>query len=144
MADQPLDQIRRMLAVAVDEQHGAAPRVFEAGKQRRLLAEIARQRNHLDVDAGRRQVAGDGERAVAAAVVDIDDLAGQRAGRGEALRDLKEPAMHARQRRCLVIDRHHDGQTLGARIRQAPLARHRSQSGVGSRRHSNVPFPPVL
>ena len=124
MADQPLDQIRRMLAVAVDEQHGAAPRVVEAGKQRRLLAEIARQRNHLDVDAGRRQVAGDGERAVAAAVIDIDDLAGQRAGRGEALRDVDQPAVHAGEPRRLVIDRHHDGQALSARIRQRPFAYH--------------------
>ncbi len=42
VADQRFDQIRRMLAVAIDEQHGAAPGMIEAGKQRRLLAEIAR------------------------------------------------------------------------------------------------------
>ena len=51
MADQCLDQSRRMLAVAVDEQHGAEPGVIEAGEQRRFLAEIARQRHHLDVEA---------------------------------------------------------------------------------------------
>ena len=49
--DQRLDQSRRMLAVAVDEHHGAEPGMIEAGEQRRLLAEIARQRHHLDVDA---------------------------------------------------------------------------------------------
>ena len=117
MSDHALDQIRRMLAVAVDEQRGAAPRVIEAGKQRRLLAEIARQRNHLDVDAVRRQFAGDGERAVAAAVVDIDDFAGQRAGRGEVLRDLDEPAVHARERCRLVVERHDDRHSLRTGIR---------------------------
>ena len=34
-----------MLAVAVHEQHGAEPRVVEPGEQRRLLAEIARERD---------------------------------------------------------------------------------------------------
>ena len=66
-----------MLAVAVDEEHGAAPGMIEAGEQRRLLAEIARQRHHLDVERVGRQAAGDGERAVAAAVVDIDHFAGR-------------------------------------------------------------------
>ena len=41
MADQRLDQRRRMLAVAVDEQHRATAGMVEAGEQRRLLAEIA-------------------------------------------------------------------------------------------------------
>ena len=40
-----------MLSVAVDEHHGAETGMVEAGEQRRLLAEIARQRHHLDVDA---------------------------------------------------------------------------------------------
>ena len=73
-----------MLAVAVHEQHRAAPRMVEAGEQRRLLAEIARQRHHLDIEpvAGRA-------RAIAsvsslAAVVDVDHLAGERARVGAA------------------------------------------------------------
>ena len=40
-----------MLAVAVHEQHGAEPRMIEAGEQRRFLAEIARQRDDLHVEA---------------------------------------------------------------------------------------------
>ena len=72
--DQRLDQAGRMLAVAVDEQHGAEPGVIEAGEQGRLLAEIARQRDDLDVERPGRQRAGDAAGCVAAAVVDIDDF----------------------------------------------------------------------
>ena len=46
--------------------------MIEAGEQRRLLAEIARQRHHLHVERFGRQRARDRERVVAAAVVDID------------------------------------------------------------------------
>ena len=53
--DQRLDQIGRMLAVAVHEQHGAEPGMVEAGEQGRLLAEIARQRHHLDIERIGRQ-----------------------------------------------------------------------------------------
>ena len=55
MADQRVDQRRRMLAVAVHEQHRAEAGVVEAGQQRRLLAEIARQRDHLHVERFGRQ-----------------------------------------------------------------------------------------
>src|SRR5262249_39946371 len=41
MPDQRFDQRWRVLAVAVHEQHRTEPGVIEAGKQRRLLAEIA-------------------------------------------------------------------------------------------------------
>src|ERR1700733_13709493 len=97
-----------MLAVAIDKEDGAGPGMLEAGKQRRLLAEITRQRHHLDVEPARRQFAGDGERTVAAAVVDIDHFAGQRTYGSEALRDLDEPRVKAIERGCLVIERHHD------------------------------------
>ena len=53
VADQFFDQVRRVLAVAVHEQHGAAPGVVEARHQRGFLAEIARQRNHLNVESNR-------------------------------------------------------------------------------------------
>ena len=48
--DQRLDQIRRMLAVAIHEQHGAETGMVETGEQSGFLAEIARQRDHLDVE----------------------------------------------------------------------------------------------
>ena len=117
VADQRFDQRRRMLAVAVDEQNRAEPGVIEAGEQRRLLAEIARQRDHLHVEPGRRQGAGDGERVVAAAVVDIDHFAGQRALGGESSRDFDEPRVQARERGRFVVKRHHDRKAGGRRRR---------------------------
>ena len=77
VADQLLDQIGRMLAVAVHEQHGAAPGMVEPRHQSGFLAEIARQRHHLDVERAGGQSARDAERGVGAAVVDIDDLAAE-------------------------------------------------------------------
>ena len=44
-----------MLAVAIHEQHGAEPGMIEAGEQGGLLAEIARQGDHLDVERHGRQ-----------------------------------------------------------------------------------------
>ena len=49
VADQLLDQLRRVLAVAVHEQHRAAAGMVQPRHQGCFLAEIARQRHHLDV-----------------------------------------------------------------------------------------------
>jgi len=65
VADEIFDQRRRMLAIAIHEQHGAATRMIETGHQRGLLAEIARQRDHLNVERVRRQRAGDRKRRIA-------------------------------------------------------------------------------
>ena len=62
MADEPLHHGGGMLAVGIHEQHGAAPRMLQPGEQRRLLAEVARQGDHLHVEPVRRQAACDGER----------------------------------------------------------------------------------
>ena len=93
MADQRLDQRRRVLAVAVHEQHGAEAGMIEAGEQRRLLAEIARQRDDLDIEAVGGEPARDGERGVAAAVVDIDHLGRQAARRLQAAGDVDDAPM---------------------------------------------------
>ena len=98
--DQRLDQARRMLAVAVHEQHGAEAGMIEAGEQGRLLAEIARQRDDLDVERIGRQselaiVAG----RVAAAVIDIDDFAAQAAFGLEPARDVERCARAGRRGR---------------------------------------------
>ena len=77
VADQLLDQIGRMLAVAVHEQHRAAPGMVQPRHQGGFLAEIARQRHHLNVERIGLESARDGERGVGAAVIDIDDLAGK-------------------------------------------------------------------
>ena len=108
MPDQRFDHVRRMLAVAVDEQHRAAAGMFEAGDEGRLLAEIARQRDHLNVDARGRQIAGDGERAVATAVVDINQFAGERTLGLQPLRHLDQPRVQTFERGRFVIERHHD------------------------------------
>ena len=141
MAHQGFDQRGRMLAVAVDEQHGAEPRVIEAGKQGGLLAEIARQRHHLNVERGRRQRAGDRERIVAAAVIDIDHLAGQRAVGAERSRDLDQPRMQARDRRRFVVQRHHDGKSLRgfcAALGRTPFARRRRRQTAQRARRGAV------
>ncbi len=93
MTDQRLDQRRRMLAVAIHEQHGAEAGMIEAGEQCGLLAEIARERDHLHVERIGGQAASDRERCVAAAVVDIDHLGRQPPRRLQAARDLGDTGM---------------------------------------------------
>jgi hypothetical protein len=132
VGDQCLDQRCRMLTVAVDEQHRAAASMIEPGQQRRLLAEIARQRNHLHVNCGRRKLARNGERAIATAVVDIDRLAGKRAGFTKPLCHLYEPRVQAFKRRRLVVERHYDREPLRGGIRRLPVARQRRDFGVRS------------
>ena len=66
-----------MLAVAVHEQHRAAPGMVQPRHQRGFLAEIARQRHHLDVERVGGKRARDRQRVVGAAVVDIDHFAGK-------------------------------------------------------------------
>src|SRR5262249_46223257 len=141
MADQSLDQRCRMLAIAVDEQHGAAARMIEAGEQRRLLAEIARQRNHLHVKRRRRQFAGNGKRAVTTAVIDVDDFTGQRACHGEALRHLDEPRVHTCERCRLVIKRHHDGKSSRGGVRRLAVARQRRYFCFARAGHQLAPAP---
>ena len=110
VAHQRLDQRRRMLAVAVHEQHGAVPRVIEPGGKRRLLAEIARQRDDLHVERGGRERARDAQRVVRAAVVDVDDL-DDKPARREALRHLGELRMQAGEAARLVVERNDNRQT---------------------------------
>ncbi len=79
MPHQRVDEIGRVLAIAVDEQHRAEPRMVESGEQGGFLAEIARERDHLHVEMRSRQLARDREGGIAAAIVHIDHLATQRA-----------------------------------------------------------------
>ena len=142
MLDQCLDQRRRMLAVAVDEQNGAEPGVIETtGEQRGLLAEIARQRHHLDVEAARGQAAGDGKRAVAAAIVDIDHFAGQRTYGRKPWRDLDQTGMQALERGRFVVERHDNRKAvLGAELaRRAAVVQQRCNSWSHHTRHTDPP-----
>ncbi len=84
-----------MLAVAVHEHHGAMARVVEAREQSRFLAEIARQRDDLDIEAVGCKSASEDERRVSTAVVDIDHLGGETAHRLEPACDLDDASMQA-------------------------------------------------
>ena len=84
MADESLDQ-GGVLAVSVSEQHAAEAGVVEAREQGRFLAEIARQGDDLHIEAVGKS-AGERGRGIAAAVVDVDYLAGERPGPAASLR----------------------------------------------------------
>jgi hypothetical protein len=116
MRDQGLDQGRRMLAVAIHEQERAVARVVEAGEQRGLLAEIARQRHHLHVEDIGGQCARDRQGIVRAAVVDIDDLAGKLARLPQSRRDLGEPRVQVAQVFAFVEHRHDQRQPGGGTL----------------------------
>src|SRR5262249_50245388 len=51
IADEPFHQRRRVLSVTIHEQDSAEAGMIEPGEQRRLLAEIARERDDLDIEA---------------------------------------------------------------------------------------------
>ena len=111
MPDQGLDQRRRMLTVTVHEQHGAEPGVIEAGQQRSLLAEITRQRNHLDIERVGREPARNRQRVIPAAIVDINDFSDQPPAVAQRSRNLNDAGVQPGQVPGLVVDRDHDGQT---------------------------------
>jgi hypothetical protein len=110
VTDQRLDQRGRMLAVAVHEQHGAAPRVIEAGGERRLLAKIARQRDDLHVKRIGRQAARNRERIVAAAVVDVDDFDQKPALLREHARGVAQLLVQACEAAGLIVERNDNRQ----------------------------------
>ena len=94
--------------------------MIEPGEQRRLLAEIARERDDLDIEAVGRKLARGGERRVAAAVVDIDHLGGKPAAGLQRMRDLDDAPVQRDEIACLVEQGNHDGK---AGIRPAARAR---------------------
>src|SRR2546429_1773889 len=97
-----------MLPIAVHEQHRAQPGMIEAGEKRRLLAEITRERDDLDVEAFRWKFTRGGERGIAAAVVDIDRLGRKGALRLERARDFEDAGVKGREIVGLVEQRNHD------------------------------------
>ena len=99
-----------MLAVAVHEQHGAEPGMIEAGEQGGLLAEIARQRDDLDVERIGGKRIGDLVGGVRAAVVDIDDFGAQAALGLERARHVGDALVQGGEALGLVEHGHHDRQ----------------------------------
>ena len=100
------DQLRRILEVGVEHHDGIARGVVEAGGQRRLVAEVARQVDDAHARVGGRDAVERLRRAVGRAVVDEHELE----------REPVERAADARvelvDRRLLVVDRCDDAQQL--------------------------------
>ena len=133
MLHQLLDQRRRMLAVAIHEQHRAIAGIIEPGHQRRFLAEIARQRHHLHVERRRGgQAAGDHQRIVGAAVIDINHLAAQPVALLQRGGQRLQPFVQLPQPRRFIVERHHQIQRLLRRCRLPA-------GGVNSKRHRSGP-----
>ena len=82
--------------------------MIEAGRERGFLAEIARQRDHLEIDGAGRQRPSDRQGGVAAAVVHIYNFHHEAAGLAQAPRHLDDAAMERHEPGRLVIERNHD------------------------------------
>lgn len=68
------DQLRRILQVGINNYHGIAMGMVEAGGEGNVLAEIARQAQYLDGRIARPVGHQPGHGVIAAAVVDADDI----------------------------------------------------------------------
>ncbi len=146
LRDEIAHEFRRVLQVGVDRDDGIAACVVEAGGQRDLLAEVARQRD----DANPRIARGEGgkhrERRITAAVVDehrldVDAERGKRVGgarpeRREA-RSLVVAGNHQREDGMLAHGRDcrtgGDDRRAEARPTTAPSGRARRPIGSGVR-----------
>jgi hypothetical protein len=131
VSDKLFDDIGRMLAVAVHEQHRAAPGVVQPRHQGGFLAEIARQRHYLDIEHVGGKPARDIERAVGAAVVDVHHLASQPVTLAQLAGQLAKPRVQRGKPGGLVIHRHDDRQPL-----RRGIGGGRGQSGnIGTEHH---------
>ncbi len=80
------DQLRRVLQVGVDHRDDVADRVLEAGGERGLVAEVAREVHDAHARVGRGDAVEQLGRAVGAAVVDEDQLELEVGDRGAGAR----------------------------------------------------------
>ena len=78
--------------------------------QRCLLAEVARQRNNLDIERVGSKPARNRQRLIPAAIVDVDDFSDQPPAVAQRSRNLDDAGVQPRQVPGLVVDRHYDGQ----------------------------------
>src|SRR5205807_8815510 len=103
--------------------------MIETGEQSGLLAEIAGERDDLDIEIVGWERARRRERGVAAAVVDIDHLGSKAAFGLERAGDLDNAGVKRRKACCLVEQRHDDrkpGLRKAARARGSAAWCHRS------------------
>ncbi len=104
------DQLRRVLQVGVDHRDDVADRVLQAGGERGLVAEVARQVDDAHARVGRGHAVEQLGRAVGAAVVDEHQLELVVGDRGARARDELLDQL------LLVVDgRHHAEQRGGAK-----------------------------
>ena len=113
VADQLLDQVGRMLTVAVHEHDRAAPGMVQSRHQGGFLAEIARQRHHLNVERiGLERPRRSASVASVRAVIDIDDLAREAVTLPQRPGERDQTFMQSRKPGRLVKDGHDDRQPL--------------------------------
>ncbi len=74
LGDQGRDQLGRVLQIGVERDHDIAPRLIQPRRQRRLLAEIARQVVDAKPGVGSLQADQTRQRPILAAVVDADEF----------------------------------------------------------------------
>lgn len=104
--DQFRDQLRRMLQVGVHEDGAVAARVVDGGRQRDLLAEVARKAQVAHAGVLRRQGAHNFKRGIGAAVVHEKQL---EVAVPHAADDAAEALVQRPQVLLLVVKRHRHG-----------------------------------
>jgi hypothetical protein len=123
-------QLRRILQVAVHDDHGVARRVLEPGADRHLMPEVARQPDDLQAGVAAVCLAQRLERPIGAAVVDQNRFPGADAGAVQRPRQSLDELWHDL---LLVVNRHHDREP-----RQRPaIARHHRLVTADRRRPPN-------
>ena len=100
------DELRRILKVGVEHHDRVATRMVEAGGERRLMPEIARELNDADSRVGRRELVELGVGGVGGAVVDEHDLEPEPVERGAYAR------VELLDRRFLVVHGRDDAEQL--------------------------------
>jgi hypothetical protein len=89
------DDLGRILEIGVDHDHRGAASVIDTGAQRHLVAEVAREVDDADAVVAGHDALEELERAVGAAIVDVDDLEVEVRqtveGRAQAAMELLDP-----------------------------------------------------
>jgi hypothetical protein len=106
-------ELGRVLQVAVEQRDDLAARLLEAGRQRHLVAEVAREDEHDHARVALRPVAQELAGAVARSVVDGDDLDVGVEGGGAP----RDPFRERRHDRLLVEERDDDREERTRRAR---------------------------
>src|SRR2546430_12965684 len=107
--DQVGRELRRILEIAVHDDDRVARRAVEAGRDRHLVAEVAREPEHLETGVAPAQVREQVGAPVRAAVVDEDHLGGA----VQAVEHGTKSTLQLRQRLLLVEDRDDEGVARG-------------------------------